>query len=129
MNADEYRRYLAGRVWRDTRHHALARAGHRCQACGSAHRLDVHHRSYARLGHENPDDLRVLCRNCHERVHHTPRPLDAATDLVCASPPDVDLSEPASVTEFLRTAIHLIALDAARQRHPSARAVTDTVDL
>lgn len=28
--------------------------------------LDVHHRTYERLGNESPDDLTVLCRDCHK---------------------------------------------------------------
>jgi hypothetical protein len=31
--------------------------------------LDVHHRSYARLGAELPADLEVLCRPCHGAEH------------------------------------------------------------
>jgi hypothetical protein len=28
--------------------------------------LQVHHRDYSRLGHEDPEDLTVLCARCHK---------------------------------------------------------------
>ena len=50
---------------------ALQRAGYKCQACSTKKEiLDVHHNSYDRLGAEEPQDLIVLCRTCHGRVHN-----------------------------------------------------------
>lgn len=43
-----------------------------CLICGAAwtlHRGDLHHRSYARLGHEDDRDLVALCRPCHGALH------------------------------------------------------------
>lgn len=34
-----------------------------------AYRLEVHHLTYERIGHEHPDDLIVLCPACHADVH------------------------------------------------------------
>lgn len=66
----EYREvYLRSEHWRETRAAALERAEHRCQVCNSAKQLDVHHRTYERLGEERPADLTVLCRTCHDRHH------------------------------------------------------------
>jgi hypothetical protein len=31
--------------------------------------LEVHHRTYARLGFEQPDDLIALCHDCHQDHH------------------------------------------------------------
>lgn len=69
MTKDEYVTYLASGHWRDTREAALERAGRRCQLCNGAKRLDVHHRTYERVGAEHPGDLTVLCRGCHEHFH------------------------------------------------------------
>lgn len=89
MNADEYRAYLRSPWWRHLRDFTLEDRGHRCEACGSAHRLEVHHRSYERLGAELPEHLVVLCRHCHELVHETQHDrrirLAEATDLVTAT--------------------------------------------
>ena len=66
----EYREnYLRSTHWQIVRAGALDRADHRCQVCNSKRKLDVHHRTYARLGHEHPADLTVLCRTCHELFH------------------------------------------------------------
>jgi len=62
-----YAEYLLSSEWQARRQGALERAGHRCQLCYSKMRLEVHHRTYERLGHELPDDLVVLCDRCHER--------------------------------------------------------------
>lgn len=64
----QYRQYLGSVVWKERRAMALDRADNRCQICNlSADKsvLDVHHRTYERLGFERPEDLTVLCRECH----------------------------------------------------------------
>lgn len=64
-----YREYLRTFHWRRTRELALERAGYQCALCPAREQLAVHHRSYLRLGFEQPQDLIVLCRECHE-THH-----------------------------------------------------------
>lgn len=75
---DNYQEYLRSSKWRGKRKEALGRAGYRCQLCNSPTRLQVHHRTYDRLGNERPDDLIVLCQKCHTAFHahrklHKPR--------------------------------------------------------
>lgn len=69
MGSEEYREYLKSPEWAAMRRWALDRAGHACQVCNSKDHLDVHHRTYERLGHEWPSDLTVLCRDCHGLYH------------------------------------------------------------
>jgi 5-methylcytosine-specific restriction endonuclease McrA len=64
-----YREYLQTAHWARQRAFALEGAGHVCELCAHDDRLEVHHRSYARLGFERPEDLIVLCADCH-RDHH-----------------------------------------------------------
>lgn len=64
-----YRTYLRTAHWQRVRALALERAGHQCELCSSTQSLEVHHRSYARLGFERPDDVIALCAECH-REHH-----------------------------------------------------------
>ena len=66
---ERYLTYLRSATWRRKRAAALKRAGFRCQVCNGSKRLDVHHRTYARLGNELVDDLEVLCRDCHNERH------------------------------------------------------------
>lgn len=68
----EYLAYLETEHWQKTRASALERAGGRCQLCNTNRRLQVHHRTYERLGSELPGDLTVLCRRCHARHHGKP---------------------------------------------------------
>lgn len=66
---EDYQAYLRSPEWQERRQVALARAGHRCQLCYSAKRLEVHHRTYERIGNEDLTDLITLCRACHQRHH------------------------------------------------------------
>jgi 5-methylcytosine-specific restriction endonuclease McrA len=65
----EHRSYLRSSEWKARRRDALARAGGRCQDCGSSERLHVHHLTYKRHGNELQRDLRVLCSRCHRKRH------------------------------------------------------------
>lgn len=75
MTSKEYREvYLRSEHWLRTRREALARADRRCQVCNGQQSLDVHHRTYERLGAELPTDLTVLCRRCHDLFHKSMAP-------------------------------------------------------
>lgn len=65
--------YLKSKYWRSFRKGAIDRAGKRCQTCNTEGGLDVHHRTYERLGCEDPRDVVVLCRDCHEIFHKNSR--------------------------------------------------------
>lgn len=69
IRQEDYREYLNSDHWKKTRAAALQRAGNKCQGCGGTYDLQVHHKTYARRGHERPEDLEVLCRNCHKDEH------------------------------------------------------------
>jgi 5-methylcytosine-specific restriction endonuclease McrA len=55
-------------AWQATRLAAFAVHGRACQNCGAMGPLQVHHRTYERLGHERIEDLRVLCKYCHSKA-------------------------------------------------------------
>ncbi len=68
-----YYEYIQSAEWRQKAHEAKQRAGYRCQVCNRPATevvLDAHHRTYERLGNEHPEDITVLCRNCHELYEH-----------------------------------------------------------
>lgn len=69
LKALDYKVYLQTEEWKQTRSFALNRAGLRCQMCNRATKLQVHHRTYERLGEEWLDDLTVLCGDCHKTFH------------------------------------------------------------
>lgn len=62
----DYGAYIRSAEWERKARAARERAGFRCQVCNDPHQvLHTHHRTYARLGHERPSDLTVLCADCH----------------------------------------------------------------
>jgi len=61
LNADAYRR-LHRKI--------LERDSWRCQACGSLHRLEVHHiERRSQSGDDSDSNLITLCSNCHRALH------------------------------------------------------------
>ena len=70
MSSVDYQTYLRSQEWRERRVESLKRWDFAC-ALNARHRsqLEVHHRTYERLGHERQDDLVVLCARCHRRFH------------------------------------------------------------
>jgi 5-methylcytosine-specific restriction endonuclease McrA len=62
----DYKSYIQSSQWKQRSSEAKAKAGWHCQVCNSTDRLETHHRTYDNLGHENDEDLIVLCHACHE---------------------------------------------------------------
>lgn len=73
LRAMPYGEYLQTREWGATRRAAFARADWACQISNSSGRLEVHHRTYERLGDERAADLAVLCDPCHATFHDAGR--------------------------------------------------------
>ena len=46
----------------------IAKRGGICEVCGTADRLDVHHRDFAKTDHSEAN-LAVVCRACHKTLH------------------------------------------------------------
>lgn len=70
LRAMPYAEYLQSREWNIKRHFAYKRAGNSCQLCNAKNTvLNVHHRTYERLGCEKYSDLIVLCQPCHQVFH------------------------------------------------------------
>ena len=68
-----YSEYIKSTGWRSSaaRRIELAASGYRCRICNrpeSEVQLEVHHRTYERLGAEEPGDLTTLCCDCHQVV-------------------------------------------------------------
>ena len=60
-----YDDHLASPQWQATRELVKHRDGYACQDCGARTGLEVHHMTYANLGHEPHTDLITVCRHCH----------------------------------------------------------------
>jgi len=64
---DEYMAYICSPEWKAFKRRIIAERGAFCEECGKAPAtLDLHHLTYVRLFHELPEDVKLLCRTCHE---------------------------------------------------------------
>lgn len=67
-----YEEYLQTQHWKNIRQKIYTLNNGTCQRCKKKCKYwecNVHHKSYARLGHEENKDLQLLCFDCHEKVH------------------------------------------------------------
>lgn len=64
----DYENYIQSDAWKAKAEAAKKRSGG-CAVCMRRTNLEVHHRTYTRLGHEWPSDLCVLCRPHHRLFH------------------------------------------------------------
>lgn len=80
----DYDAYLKTPAWKVIRTRRLARDNGLC-VCG-VKATQVHHLTYARVGHEELGDLRSVCDRCHYAIHHMVRvkgwSLHAASEMV-----------------------------------------------
>lgn len=60
--------YLKSDHWKSIREDKLNKNG-RCEKCGTTNSLDVHHVNYRGLYDVKLEDLKTLCRICHEKEH------------------------------------------------------------
>lgn len=70
-NRKKYAKYLASQAWQAKKIEVIAKRGRHCELCSTytAKKIDVHHLSYQRVGHELDSDLQVLCDACHCMQH------------------------------------------------------------
>jgi hypothetical protein len=69
-NKISYAEYLNTEHWKELKIRKLySNTKHSCYSCNSMDRLELHHRTYERIGHEWLNDLIWLCRTCHEATH------------------------------------------------------------
>lgn len=64
-----YSEYLQTPHWKETRQRTLEADLNRCRVCNGDERLNAHHRTYSRRGHEAAEDLITLCASCHQIFH------------------------------------------------------------
>ena len=68
----DYQEYIQSPEWKSKAVAAKDRAEWRCQLCneaGTNTTLHAHHRTYERLGFEEPMDITVLCAKHHAMFH------------------------------------------------------------
>ena len=73
-----YQAYLTSDAWKKKAEVAKLAAGFRCQVCNDSESIQVHHRTYEKIGDESPSDLIVLCDGCHSLFHASKKVTAAA---------------------------------------------------
>lgn len=80
-----YSAYLRSRHWKQFRKQMIEKAGYKCSQCSRVDphrdrkrgsRMNVHHKTYERVGAERPSDVVVLCWICHKAEHSTKEKMD-----------------------------------------------------
>ena len=68
-----YSRLLEDERWKEFRLKVMSERGNKCECCGGTHILQIHHTFY--ISGKMPweydiNDMRVLCKKCHQRIHN-----------------------------------------------------------
>ncbi len=74
MNED-YLAYLRSQDWKEKRREFMEEAEGLCEECGDK-ATEIHHLNYDSLGDEEREDVKIVCRGCHEDLE-----LEKGTDL------------------------------------------------
>lgn len=65
-----YKQYLKSQIWRNRKEEFFSNPDNNyCQACWTFKRLQIHHKTYERVGNEDNNDLVTLCSRCHRDCH------------------------------------------------------------
>ena len=69
-----YAEYLASPQWKEVRDRWMKSKlckGEKCHAlgCDEVYFLSLHHRTYDRIGMEQLQDLILVCKKCHHKIH------------------------------------------------------------
>lgn len=64
-----YAKYLRSYHWTKFSRELRKTVGE-CQMCGSLDNLECHHKHYNTLHKETPEDVLVVCRKCHRKIHN-----------------------------------------------------------
>ncbi len=63
------RNYLQSDKWQALRQKRFKKDNYCCFSCKQSLPLELHHITYKRLGNEHLNDVRSLCRDCHQAIH------------------------------------------------------------
>ena len=66
---EKYYTYLKSNEWLQIKLDLYELRGKQCEVCESKRNVQVHHLTYKNVFNEEPEDLILLCRKCHEKEH------------------------------------------------------------
>ena len=66
---DRYHKRVSSAEWKNLRREIIEERGNQCERCGKEDaNLELHHLHYRSLESEQPEDVELLCRECHEKA-------------------------------------------------------------
>jgi len=66
---DRYQQRISSAQWKSLKREIIEQRGNRCERCGQeSASLELHHKHYRSLGSEQPEDVELLCAECHTRA-------------------------------------------------------------
>jgi len=65
----DYHKYLLSDEWAAIKLDLFEFRGEICERCNSKDNIQVHHIHYKNLYNEEPEDLLILCKDCHKEEH------------------------------------------------------------
>lgn len=72
---ERYVQRVSSAEWKRLKNTIVEQRGHRCEHCGQESvSLALHHVHYRTLGSEMPDDIELLCPECHTKADEARRP-------------------------------------------------------
>lgn len=72
---DRYEQRISNAEWKTLKRKVAEQRGDRCERCGGEGvSLELHHVHYRTLGNEKPEDVELLCRECHAKADERRRP-------------------------------------------------------
>ena len=70
---EQHTKYLKSGIWKRKRIYLLKKRGCKCENCGykpkQKFELHIHHRTYKKWGAEQQNHLKIMCRDCHNKLH------------------------------------------------------------
>jgi 5-methylcytosine-specific restriction endonuclease McrA len=72
---DRYQQHISSVQWTSLKRKIIEQRGNRCERCGQeGASLALHHLHYRSLGSEQPEDVELLCPECHKGADEARRP-------------------------------------------------------
>lgn len=69
---ETYSEYLKTKHWNNIKQQMYKKYRYHCCVCGWSHGIQIHHKTYERVGNESLDDLIYICKACHKLYHDNP---------------------------------------------------------
>lgn len=70
---ENHAKYLKSGMWKRKRIFLLKKRGCKCENCGYKPKeqaeLHIHHRTYRKWGAEQQNHLKIMCEDCHNKLH------------------------------------------------------------